>query len=190
MREALTAAYYTLDKRCPFCNEPISYEKRENIYCNSTCAASAYRSKTSRLKGTCHRCNCAISSQNTECTPCWYTRISAGGAGAGEGRRPKSMLDDMKTDASRKRVLIYESGRRCAVCSLEEWQGEKIPIELDHIDGDCFNNSRENLRLLCPNCHAQTPTYRGKNIGRGKRPKENNWRPNRGKIQSPHSELN
>lgn len=44
-----------------------------------------------------------------------------------------------------------------------EWLNEPIPLELDHINGICHDNRLENLRLLCPNCHAKTSTYRGKN---------------------------
>lgn len=54
---------------------------------------------------------------------------------------------------------------RCEGCERTEWRGEAIPLELDHIDGDRFNNRLDNLRLLCPNCHALTPTYRGRNMG-------------------------
>jgi 5-methylcytosine-specific restriction endonuclease McrA len=56
--------------------------------------------------------------------------------------------------------------RRCARCRRHTWEGGPIPLELDHIDGDRTNNLLENLRLLCPNCRALTPTYRGRNIGR------------------------
>lgn len=52
----------------------------------------------------------------------------------------------------------------CSNCGLDSWLGGKIPLELDHIDGVNSNNLLENLRLLCPNCHALTPTYRAKNI--------------------------
>jgi len=45
------------------------------------------------------------------------------------------------------------------------WMKKQIPLEIDHIDGHCTNNERSNLRLICPNCHAQTDTYKGKNIG-------------------------
>lgn len=52
---------------------------------------------------------------------------------------------------------------KCEKCGIIEWMGQPTPIELDHINGNNRDNRLENLRLLCPNCHAQTPTYRGKN---------------------------
>ncbi len=69
------------------------------------------------------------------------------------------------TNKLRERLLresIFEY--KCAICSNSSWLGCKIPLELDHIDGDRSNNSLGNLRLLCPNCHATTSTYRGRNI--------------------------
>lgn len=52
----------------------------------------------------------------------------------------------------------------CEMCSSTEWLGQPISLELDHVNGDKADNRLENLRLLCPNCHALTSTYRGKNI--------------------------
>lgn len=71
------------------------------------------------------------------------------------------------------RVRLLAEGvlaHRCSECRLTHWQGQLIPLELDHVSGDRYDSRLENLRLLCPNCHAQTPTYRGRNIGRGRRP--------------------
>ena len=48
----------------------------------------------------------------------------------------------------------------CDICRRQYWIGESIPLQLDHINGNNDDNSLENLRLLCPNCHAQTPQYR------------------------------
>jgi 5-methylcytosine-specific restriction endonuclease McrA len=54
--------------------------------------------------------------------------------------------------------------RECSLCGLTEWLDQLIPLELDHINGEHDDNRLENLRLLCPNCHATTPTYRGRNV--------------------------
>ncbi len=61
---------------------------------------------------------------------------------------------------------------RCAVCDLEPmWQGKPLVLVLDHINGDCTDHRMENLRLLCPNCNSQQPTFAGKNKGRYRTPR-------------------
>lgn len=51
----------------------------------------------------------------------------------------------------------------CTICKLSDWQGQSIPLEVDHINGIRSDNSENNLRVICCNCHAQTPTYKSKN---------------------------
>jgi 5-methylcytosine-specific restriction endonuclease McrA len=59
-----------------------------------------------------------------------------------------------------KNALISERGHQCENCKLTEWMGKPITLEMEHVDADRENNTRENLMLLCPNCHSQTPTWR------------------------------
>lgn len=67
-----------------------------------------------------------------------------------------------------KRCLAEKFGKKCSVCSITEYNGLPIVLECDHIDGNHTNNSITNLRLICPNCHSQTITYKNKNKGNGR----------------------
>jgi hypothetical protein len=50
----------------------------------------------------------------------------------------------------------------------DNWNGAHLAMIIDHIDGDATNDSRMNLRLICPNCDSQLPTYKAKNRGNGR----------------------
>ena len=68
------------------------------------------------------------------------------------------------TNNVKKRLI--EDGhveKKCYNCGSTEWLGNPIPLELEHINGDNSDNRIKNLTLLCPNCHALTNTYRGRN---------------------------
>lgn len=71
----------------------------------------------------------------------------------------------ISSDKLRKRLLKEQIKEyKCECCNNSLWLNQKIPLELHHINGDKHNNRIENLQLLCPNCHALTDNYRGKNI--------------------------
>jgi DNA-directed RNA polymerase subunit RPC12/RpoP len=85
--------------------------------------------------------------------------------------KSKIPLDDIITNKVKfstmqlKKRLVYENilEYKCVKCGNEgEWMGETISLELDHINGDNNDNRIENLRIMCPNCHSQTPTFRNK----------------------------
>ena len=63
---------------------------------------------------------------------------------------------------------LSEKKAGCWNCGITEWMNRPIVLELEHIDGNSDNNKEDNLSLLCPNCHSQTDTYKGKNVGKGR----------------------
>lgn len=80
-----------------------------------------------------------------------------------EGKHPTYQTFKLKNRLIKENVLED----KCSICGIDEWQGKKISLQLDHIDGDNHNHRLENLRLICPNCHSQTDTYCGKNKVKG-----------------------
>ncbi|MEU6402137.1 HNH endonuclease signature motif containing protein [Streptomyces sp. NPDC046985] len=90
-------------------------------------------------------------------------------------RTPDALLVELPDAGARrvpgdrlKRALLAEGREeRCALCGAGAvWRGRPLPLEVDHIDGDWRDNRVGNLRLLCPNCHSTTDTYRGRGKGR------------------------
>jgi len=67
-----------------------------------------------------------------------------------------------------KKLLIKRLGKMCCICKVDSWQGKELPVIIDHINGNPEDNSLGNLRLVCPNCDAQLPTYKSKNKGNGR----------------------
>ena len=94
---------------------------------------------------------------------------------AGKGiSKPNSQYMDLKTylqnsqdiQINKIRIkLLRENYKeaKCENCGLTQWLGQEIPLEVHHKDGNRHNNTIENFQLLCPNCHALTNSYRGKN---------------------------
>ena len=70
-----------------------------------------------------------------------------------------------------RRYIFEKNNNRCRICGwnqINEFTG-KIPLEIDHIDGNYRNNNLSNLRLLCPNCHSLSSNYKALNKGRGRK---------------------
>ena len=92
----------------------------------------------------------------------WRKAIKRGAISARANRWPlEKILRESRSRTSIKRRLL-ESGilkNVCDECGLSEWRGRTLCIQLDHCNGIRDDHRLENLRMLCPNCHSQTPTF-------------------------------
>jgi len=94
------------------------------------------------------------------------------GLRGGNKNAPKKILLSEILDGNHPQFQTYKLKNRllnegliknkCSICGIEIWNNKPIKLELDHIDGNRINHEYCNLRLLCPNCHSQTDTYRSK----------------------------
>ena len=150
---------------CTNCGKEFSRRIKEpldssNIFCSKSCSTTYTNKQTPRRKKSklCKCCGSLINANITFCKPCQielkHLHITLN-------------LNDAKTDKTRRKILIKTNGHQCEICNNTEWNNKPITLELDHIDGDSDNNKESNLRIICPNCHSQTPYHKGANKGRG-----------------------
>ena len=125
----------------------------------------------------------AFMARELNCNPKTITRIleylginysgNKSGKGTSKKREKMSLIEYLEKSAdiqsNKVRIRLLEEGYkeyRCECCGLAEWLERPIPLELHHKDGDRHNNTIDNFILLCPNCHAFTDSYRGKNCSK------------------------
>lgn len=143
--------------QCKECNIQI---KKDNKFCSNSCSASFNNRFKVKPKKCCKYCGNFIDNRkNTYCDVCIKNGVY---------NHKTPTLNKAKKDSTRRKILLEEFGHKCFICYNSKWNNKPIPLELDHIDGYSENNTKENLRLICPNCHAQTKTYKGRNRGNGR----------------------
>ena len=96
---------------------------------------------------------------------CYQTNQS----GKGINKNIPKRIDKLENYATRASVRkeILKNGLldyKCNSCGIDQWNGKNISLELDHINGKRDDHRLENLQFLCPNCHSQTKTFRGRNL--------------------------
>lgn len=158
---------------CFYCNRalPISRDKNRK-FCNHSCSAkyNNLNRVTIRAKAI---INCKVCTKNTRNKLCCSKKC------LGIYNSQKAYDNFIETNGNNhsyyigpknfKRYILKEQDYKCAICSLNNyWQSNSLVFILDHIDGNCLNNSRNNLRLVCPNCDSQLDTYKSKNKGSGR----------------------
>ena len=166
-------AYAQNPSNCAYCQKGIPYEKRRSKYCDSSCAAKGNRNRanTGQAPPPCKKCGELTRRHrrwqyNTFCDSC---------INAGEHIRRIRCSEDCKTDKALRVYLLRTRPHRCNCCGRKTWEGSEIPLEVDHKDGNATNNKEDNVHLICPNCHAQRPTSKGKNRGNGRKARRE-WR--------------
>lgn len=121
------------------------------VFCSKKCYGLSLR-----VTRKCMVCETIVEARNKTCSRSCANKLRLGST--------------YKTNPTRmvlKTRLAEERGYKCELCPNKgKWKGKPITLHLDHIDGDKKNNALGNLRLLCPNCHSQTETYAGRNIGK------------------------
>lgn len=160
-------------KLCKTCHNPLSYLKRKNDFCSHTCSAKfnnvgTCRHGTPRTTFECLNCGKKLSGkQHKFCSHrCqrqieYQERLKIVQEG-GDWRKGWNHAGTIR------RELLNIRGHQCEICHATEWMNQPIALVVDHKDGNSDNWRDDNLRLICCNCDAQTPTYKSKNRGNGR----------------------
>ena len=169
-KEVRIQEYLQNPNKCTFCGENLKYEKRKNKFCSRSCQAKYSNARRYKClqKQNCICCEKTLSRNNGTgyCVDCF--------AKTRRKQVSEDWLNGTKEYISEqlpkfvKRFIVEYYKNTCGKCNLSIWNNKPIPLEIDHIDGNPLNHDFKNLRLICPNCHAQTDTYKAKNAGNGR----------------------
>lgn len=170
-RQQRIRLYYKNPKMCIQCNKPIDYDKRfNNKFCGSSCAA-LYNNKNRKKDKFCLNCKKLLINKHSkfcssQCFTDWQykKRVSLWLSGELSGLYGESVSTYVR------KYLIETRGEKCEKCGWNKINPitEKVPLTINHIDGNYTHNSENNLELLCPNCHSLTPNYGSLNKGYGR----------------------
>ena len=139
--------------------EGKSYKEISEVtgLCKSTISYHIGDKKGRAEKKPCRSCGNLIINSKTYCSKeCWINHLS-------NNRAIRLEDGKLSTNNTIRKALSQRDGDKCSKCGIPPlWNNEKLILHVDHIDGNSDNNSSENLRLLCPNCHSQLETSKNK----------------------------
>jgi hypothetical protein len=168
------AQYIKNPIKCKHCDISLEYDARTKKFCSSSCSATHNNLlRENRIVPVLWNClHCKKEHNTVEWRLGKYCNSDCHHAHRRASRVGQWLDDDkswvLQTPRWAKDWIASRDGYRCSICNIEEWNASKITLDCDHIDGNPTNNRPENLRLLCPNCHSQTSSFKGKNAGNGR----------------------
>lgn len=128
-----------IQKNCLYCGKEIEERVRERVFCSKSCYMLHKKEKEDEAR--------------SKIIDDWKSGI----------HKPELLHSAIRN------YLIDIRNNKCDVCGNSEWNGKQIPLEIHHIDGNATNQSKDNLQVLCLNCHGQTKNYKSKNEKRIRR---------------------
>lgn len=165
--------YITIKCKNCDCDILISQHNKEDLgrsFCNTSCAASYNNKRRKKEKKKCINCSKELNKQKKYCDN--YCQLKY---------QYKKFIEDWKSGIKIlyseqiskyiKRYMLEKYENKCCECGwgkINKYTGN-IPLEVEHIDGNPYNTIEDNLKLLCPNCHSLTKSYKGANRGKGRK---------------------
>lgn len=145
----------------------VRYRTKSGTFTNDIDRAVFGMERSKKKEYTCEFCGTTITSKEKR----KYCSAACSGRHKRQQKFDKIEAGDSTLcTANYRNYLIATQGPVCSQCGWSEVNptSGKVPIVMDHFDGNSENNSLDNLRLLCPNCDSLTPTYKGLNVGNGR----------------------